>query len=199
MYPQDQDNENVNTDVVDEDAEAAAQAAAELDEVDVPTETDEVDEPAAQPKTVKKVKANTRPAPAPGTITPVAFAKSLSKRLTDEARAAGRIKEDEEIEVPPQMIYSYLNAAKKENAKDGLPSYSSKVDGTLVPTKEKVEGETYARDNLLKEDEAFAWWDRKEQRKAQRASGGGVKKVKPQAAAEAPTETEESTEVVEAE
>ena len=133
-----------------------------LDEVDTPDE--ETDEPSTEPATkVKKVKASQRPAVPAGYITPVQFAKKLSARLTAELRAAGKLAADEEIEVAPQMIYSYLNQAKKaENAKHPLPSYS--------------EG---GRDNLLKEEEAMQWWDDKEARKAARATtAGGKKKTK---------------------
>lgn len=143
---------------------------AELDEVDAPATSDESDKPAEE-KTTKVVKKSSRPAVPGGYITPVQFAKKLSEKLTAEARDRGELAANEVIEVPPQQIYSYINQARKagENAKYPIPTYS--------------EG---GRQNLLKEDEAFAWWEAKAQRVASRIAGlAGKKTVKPEAAPKA--------------
>src|SRR5262245_49330884 len=106
----------------DED-EVAAVATLEPDaDVDVDTASaaaeDETEDTsaatAAAPakRTATKKTASTR-APVPeGYISPVAFAKELSKHLTAKARERDELGDDEEIEVKPQIIYSYINSTK---------------------------------------------------------------------------------------
>jgi len=146
---------------------------AELDEVDVADaeedEAEEVDTSEAKPKGAKKATkkaAKARPPVPDGYIAPVAFAKKLTTKLIEQ----GRLEADEEI--PPQMIYSYIkNSAAGQHP---LPSYS--------------EG---GRENLLKEDEAFAWWDAKEERAKARQVAKKAKAAK-KAAGAAVEETEET-------
>jgi hypothetical protein len=127
--------------------------SVELDEVDVP-EADVVPATATtegQPAAAKPTKSTKPPVPE-GYITPVAFAKKLSEREIAEGRLA------EGQAIAPQMIYSYVNQGKNPNTKNPLKSYS--------------EG---GRENLLKEDEAFAWWDAKEERKVNREANKAAK------------------------
>lgn len=150
----------------------------ELEEVDTPNasaddETEEVDgADKAGTKPAKKAakKANARPPVPEGFIAPVAFAKELTKRL----QAAGKLSADTEI--PPQMIYAYIKSSA--GGKNPLPTYS--------------EG---GRNNLLKLDEALAWWDAKEQRSQER----NAKKAAKPAAADVEEAEGASAEVTEAE
>jgi len=143
----------------DVEVEETNDGDVELDEVDSnDEETDEVEEgdEAEKPKKTAKKKAKARPPVPEGYIAPVAFAKVLTAREI----AAGRLEEDEEV--PPQMIYSYIKNTAK--GKDPLPSYSAG-----------------GRDNLLKEAEALAWWDRKEERAKERKAAKKAEKAKPAA------------------
>jgi hypothetical protein len=134
-------------------------AAEELDEVQPDVETDTVPE-AAEATPAAPAKPKRAPAPE-GYITPVTWAHKLSERLQKAGKLAAG------TEIPPQMVYSWVKQGKNPNAKDGLKSYS--------------EG---GRENLLKEDEANAWYDRKEQRSAEREA---AKKAKAAEAAKQPT------------
>ena len=144
---------------VDVDVDAATEADEDAETVDAapPTKGNVVKTNA----TTKK--ASTRPAVPEGFISPVAAAKELSKHLTAKAHEAGTIKEDEAIEIRPQVVYSYIknNAAGSKNP---ITTYS--------------EG---GRDNLLKLDEFLAWWDAKDARVAERKAN-----VKTKAAPAAP-------------
>jgi hypothetical protein len=157
-YPQGQDYDEVdgNTYSLDE------VDTPELEEVDMPTE--EVDTPKATKKVNKAGGATRAPVPN-GYITPVAFAKLLSDKLTREAVERGELDpETEEIRIAPQMVYSWVKAGKNESAQYPLKSYT--------------EG---GRDNLLKQDEAFKWYAERQERIAQRKTSGGkvTKAAKP--------------------
>jgi hypothetical protein len=107
-----------------------------------------------------QTKAPARPVVPEGFITPVQFAKEL----TDRERKAGRIAEGEVI--APQVIYSYVNQGKKAGA-DPVKTLRSYSEG--------------GRENLLKREEAFAYWDAKAQRVQDRKD---AKAAKEKAAAE---------------
>lgn len=164
-------------------------ADEELNEVDTPAQNDEeletVNAPAAAsgegatPAPAKAEKAPARPEVPSGYITPVQFAKALTKHLAEKgvSNKNGKIgrKEDDTIDlnhnpIPPQYIYSVLNQGKKAGAKNPLPSYS--------------EG---GRENLLKLEEALAWWDAKDQRVADSKTAKAEKEAKKAAKAEAGT------------
>lgn len=132
---------------------AAATAVAELSEVEELPE-DEIEELPEAPKETPKVvvKKSTRPPVPEGYITPVAFAKQLSEYYTRTKREAGLLAENEEVVVAPQYVYSTINAGRKPNAKNPLPTYS--------------EG---GRNNLLKFDEAMKWFQAKDERLVARA------------------------------
>jgi hypothetical protein len=151
-------------------------------------ETDEVEEVPAG-KTVKAKKADstsTRPPVPEGYVSPVTAAKKLGTHLTSRARAAGKIKDDEEIEIRPQVVYSYIRNSK--GGKNPIPTY-----------------EAGGRKNLLKLEEFLAWWDAKDERVAAskvRAAEKAAKKTEKAAEkTEEVTEAEgaEATEAVEAE
>jgi hypothetical protein len=154
-----------------EDAEADAQSETDFD-VDTPdaSEVDEPEAPAAEGegKPAAKAKpASTRPPVPEGFISPVAFAKELTKHL----RAKGKLGEADEI--APQMVYSYLKNANKAGSKNPWPSYS--------------EG---GRDNLLKLQESLDWWDAKDARVAERKTNKAEKeKAKADKAAAKANET----------
>lgn len=167
-----QTEENVNE---QESTETASDDAAEFQDVEaVPADTQNTNEdveelpatpqapqataPAATPKATK--------APVPdGYITPVQFAHELTER----ERKAGRIGPGDVI--APQVIYSYVNQGKKPGAKPetSLKSYS--------------EG---GRNNLLKREEAFKYWDDKAARQAGRLAAKEAKNAAATAAAQTP-------------
>jgi hypothetical protein len=137
----------------------------DLPEVDAPTAgAHEATEQAPDGGNAPDAKAtkNKRPPVPEGFITPVAFAKELTKHLieTGQLEAGG--------EIPPQMVYSYLKSNQKGD--NAFPQY----DG----------GE--GRKVLLKLDEALAWWDAKNKRVAERKANAANKAAK---AAEKSTET----------
>jgi len=191
------DSPSESTTVEDANVDEAANAAVETDEaadvdVDVDGTDGEVEEtetvdaaPPTKGNVVKKnattKKASTRPAVPDGYVSPVAAAKELSKHLTEKAHAAGSIKDDEEIEVRPQIVYSYI--------KNNGPTSKN-------PIKTYEEG---GRVNLLKLDEFLAWWDEKDARVATRKAN--VKTKTPAAAEKAAevAEAEDATPVAEAE
>jgi hypothetical protein len=109
------------------------------DEVETVAET--------KPEEVKpETKKSSRPPVPEGYITPVQFVKVL--------------KEERNVEVAPQVLYSYVNQGKtsKGDQDKKLKSYS--------------EG---GRENLLKKEEALAWWDAKERRSQERAANKAAK------------------------
>jgi hypothetical protein len=168
------DNTNANpfdADVEDVDADQALdESAPESDQA----ETDTVPEGATQTATTA-APAKPKRAPAPeGYITPVAWAHKLSERLQKANKLPAN------LEIPPQMVYSWVKQGKNPTAKDGLKSYT--------------EG---GRENLLKEDEANAWYDRKEQRVAEREAAKQAKAAEAaKQPAAAPVEAEAPTEPV---
>lgn len=146
---------------------------------------DELEEP-SKPANVKKTGAaktkSTKQPVAEGYIAPVAVAKALSKHLTEKARAAGKIADDEEIVIAPQIVYAALKN-NGEKSKNPIPQYTDPaVTGGLK--------------SVVKLDEFLAWWDEKDSRVANRQSN--VKKTGDKATtetvdttpAEAPVEAE---------
>jgi len=196
----------------DEDVPAVtdAEATTDLPEVDVPEALDdETDAPAEGTTTTtdEKPKAEKKPArdvPPEGYITPVQFAKELTKHL--EAQGAenkhGKIRMPSEGDagnvIPPQQMYSTLN---QKNSKNPMPTYVSTKDGQVFKTGEAPEGAALSRVNLLVLDEALAWWDAKGERVAARNTAAAEKDAKKAAkSTDAPAEAEaDNTEVVEAE
>jgi hypothetical protein len=131
---------------------------AEVDTVPASTTTS-----GGETKPAKKA-ASSRPEVPAGYITPVQFAH----KLTDKLRGENKLAEGEVF--PPQMVYSWVKAGKNANAQNGLKSYT--------------EG---GRENLLKEDEAWEWYNNKEARKAAREEEKAKKAAQPE---KAPTEAE---------
>jgi hypothetical protein len=200
-------------------------AEAGLAEVDTPEALD--DETDVVPtgtvsegaKPTKEPKAPARPTPPATHITPVAFAKELTKHLADKSFQnkngfVGRTTDGSAIDlkinpIPPQYIYSMINQTHKRNAqgeltaKNPLPTYVSGHGGEIWPTGEQPEGTPIARINLLILDEALAWWDAKDARvAASKADKAAKEKAKAEKAAAAPaTEAPATTSgpVVEAE
>jgi hypothetical protein len=155
----------------DHDLDLEVNDDANLD-VDVPDETDEVEDTAAAAEKPAKASSSTK-APrtkAPeGYVKPVEFAKILSGHL-------GKT-------VPPQVVYSYIKNNAGDGAKNPFPVHS-------------IEG----YDWYVKPDEGIAWWDAKNTRvaasKTARAEKAAAKASKTEAVG---TETEPQGEVVEAE
>jgi hypothetical protein len=131
-------------------------AVLNTDDVDTPAESDTPAE-----TTDTKAKEPTRPPVPQGFISPVQFAKDLTKHL--------REKNAEQKEIPPQQIYSMIRNSGKENP---FPVYS--------------EG---GRNNLIKLEEGLAWWDAKDTRVAERKANAEAKAAKKAAAAANKTET----------
>lgn len=166
---------------------------APVDEVDVPSEDDGVEEVIAttegeakedKPKKEAKPKRGELP---DGLVTPVQFAKELSKPLDDNAEnldpSNWRYTHSKtgDHAVAPQMVYSTLKGAGK--SKNPL----------TIRTVTDSEGQT--RENILNLEEALAWWDAKNERKVTSAQAAKEKAEKK--AEKATTETS-STDGVEA-
>lgn len=114
-----------------------------------------------------------------GYVTPVGLAKVLTEKGMHKNRAG------EVTEVKPQMVYSYIRNSSKE---DPFPI-------------EIIKDSIGAERQVVKLDNALAWWERKNERAATRAANAKAKAEKKaeKAAAkpeEAPVEAE--AEVVEA-
>jgi hypothetical protein len=148
-----------------------------LESVDGENAVDEDVETLPEGATAETPAAPVKPkkaAVASGYITPVAFAHLLTER----EQKAGRISAAEAI--APQVIYSYVNQGKKPGADPAKTLKSYSVGG---------------RENLLKADEAFTFWDDKDARVQARKA---AKVAKLAAAAEA-AKAAPATPVVEAE
>jgi len=172
------------------EAETADEADADLDvDVDTAAETnDEVETIATPPvikgATVKKVgekaTTSTRRPVAEGYVAPVEAAKALSRHLTTKAREAGQIGEDQEVEVKPQVMYSYIKNNGPES-KNPLPRYT---DAAL----------TGGRECVVKVEEVIEWWEAKDTRVAERKANAKAKADK-----KAENAKKETAAVVEAE
>jgi hypothetical protein len=154
--------------------------------VDVPAETEETDAPAT-PADKPEKKASKRPPVPSGYDTPINFAHALTARLQSE----GQLKEGEVFK--PQVVYSYV---KNRSKNDPFPVYFVFADGSQTEEPTPNDG---SRPLLKVEEdgtfaEAMAWWDRKDERKAQRAQNAKDKAAKKAAGAQkkadAPVEAE---------
>lgn len=171
---------------------------AELD-VDAPEEQDvdfggneegeEVQETVAEEKPAKVAKAKKEPARGDlpeGYVTPVGLAKELTERQLHRDRE-GNIKK-----VEPQMVYSYINNAPKDN-----------------PFPLEVIQDSLGKDRkVCKVEAGIAWWEAKNTRVSERRQNAAAKAVAKaeraakkaeEPTAEAEAEAEASEEVTEAE
>jgi hypothetical protein len=109
--------------------------------------------PTTGDKPAKAEKTPARPPVPEGYITPVEFAKVLTKHLKERnaVDTQGRPFGDGEgeIVVKPQIVYSYLKNNGPES-KNPIPQYENMA----------------GRKVLLKTDEVLAWWDAKDERVA---------------------------------
>jgi hypothetical protein len=149
----------------------------DVDEV----ETVDVDEVAPDTETSEKpAKAKKEPVRGElpeGYVTPVGLAKVIEERKLHTAK-------DGSHEVKPQMVYSYIKNAAKEDP---------------FPLTEVQDSLGHARKVVLVED-GVAWWERKNERTATRRANAKEKADKKAAkATEAPAEDTASEPVVEAE
>jgi len=146
--------------------ETEVDTAGDVD-VDTPEldETEELDEVTDAPKAAKgekkakEKKEPARPAAPEGFVSPVAFAKILTKHL--EAKGASNSKGliTETNAIAPQQMYSTINSTKA--GKNPFPVHS--VGG---------------RENMIVVEEGLAWWDEKDERKAQTAANAAAKEAK---------------------
>lgn len=158
-------------------ADVEAVETEEVETVETPTEGE------STPKAKKEPARGDLPE---GYVTPIGLAKELGKRGLQRNREGVVLEE-----VRPQMVYSYIKNAPKE---DPFP---------LETVTDSIGKERQA----LKLDEGIAWWERKNERAASRKQNAAEKKAKKEAAAaaraeaaEAETGDEDETEVnVEAE
>jgi len=140
--------EGEQTVAIDENTQNVDESTEAFDDVETVEPTDEDVEvvPATDTPTESKpteAKAPARPPKPEGYITPVEFAHKITEKL----RTDGTMNKDQSF--PPQQVYSWVKQGKSPSAKNPLKSYS--------------EG---GRENLLKEDEAWAWYNAKNERKA---------------------------------
>jgi hypothetical protein len=156
--------------------------AEQLDlDVDAPEVTDAEDtvvEPATAEEKPKKEKAPSRPPVPEGKVSPVQFAKILSKHLSE--------KRGEEVTVAPQVVYSYIKN-NGEGSKHPFPA--TKAEGRAA---------------VVDATEALAWWDAKDERVKASKSAAAEKAAKKSEKANKPAETvtaaeEQPAEITEAE
>jgi len=174
--------------VGDQIAKKGYKMARRNDAVDVDFDESEVEDVAVadETETVEKVakpkKEPVRGDLPEGYVTPIGLAKVLTERGLHQNR------EGETVEVRPQMVYSYIKNASKE---DPFPMET-------------------VTDSLGHDRQAFplengvAWWERKNERAAARKVSAAAKKEAKAARAEAKAAeeaegAEEATEAVEAE
>jgi len=202
------------------DEAAAVGSTEELDEIDTPEALDDEAEDTVTPeaaatagegaKPEKAPKAPARPTPPEGLITPVQFAKELTKHLEAQGKSnkngpiTSKSAESPGNPIPPQYIYSMLSQSAKAGAKNPIPTYVADHQGNVFSTAEAPKDDQgnlkpLARVNLLKLDEALKWWDEKDARvsaskqaKAEKAAKAAEKASETPAPveAEAVTETE---------
>ena len=147
----------------------------ESDEIEI------VDESSETEKAPKAKKEPTRGDLPEGFVTPVGFAKIATERELHTARDGGH-------EVKPQMVYSYIKNAPKED---------------VFPIQEVEDSRGNTRQAVLVED-GVAWWERKNERVAARKANAAEKAEKKAAraaakAAEAEAEAEGDEDVSEVE
>jgi hypothetical protein len=152
-------------------------------DVDVDTEVEDVPTETTADNAEKAPKAKKEPARGDlpeGYVTPVGLAKILSERKLHTNR------EGETVDVKPQMVYSYIKNAAKDD-----PFPMETVTDSIGKERQAV-----------KVDDGVAWWIRKNERTAQRKQNAAQKaaaKAEKAAKAEAAPAEEPAAEVVEAE
>lgn len=164
------DEDATTPETVTEDVTSETEAVEENLDVDTPEleEADEADAPEATTETAKADKpAKKEKAPARPPV-PEGFITPVAfAKVLSELPGAK--------EVPPQYVYSTIRSSA--SGKNPLPTYS--------------EG---GRNNLLKLEEALAWWDAKNKRVEERAVNAATKAEKAankaKEKAEAPVEAE---------
>jgi hypothetical protein len=144
---------------------------AEVEAVEV-DETEEVESTESEAKTPKEKKEPVRGQLDEGYVTPVGLAKVISERKLHTNR------DGELVDVAPQMVYSYIKNAPKE---DPYPFIT--VTDSLG----------HERQAVLVED-GVAWWIRKNERTVSRKTNAAAKAAEKlaRAAAKATEETEGS-------
>jgi hypothetical protein len=164
----------VSTETVNESSDV------DLD-VDTTPEEDGVVEPTAESTTEKTPKAKKEPVRGElheGYVTPVGLAKVITEKGLHTNR------EGEVVPLAPQMVYSYVKNAPKD---DPFPFEEGYLDQSGKPRQ------------AAKLEAALAWWDRKKTRANERKTNAATKAAK-KAAAPAPATSDEPTpEAVEAE
>ena len=151
----------------DLDVDAGSDAVEDTVEDSAPPRTGNVR------KTGEAKPKSTRTKPAEGYIAPVEAAKVLSKHLTEKARAAGQIADDEEIHIAPQVVYATLKN-NSDKSKHPIPQYTDLA----------ITGGIKA---VVKVDEFLKWWDEKDKRVAERKTNVKKAKVETPVAEDAPT------------
>jgi hypothetical protein len=164
---------------------------AELDDVDAPEvdveatdeeATDEVEEGTEEVKAEKAPKEKARGDLPEGYVTPVGLAKVLSEAKEDGSFY--HTARDGSHEVKPQMVYSYVRNAPKDN-----PFPLVDVEDSIGATRK-----------VVKLDEGLAWWEAKNERaSAKKANAAAKAQAKAEKAANKPATEEGVGEVTEAE
>jgi hypothetical protein len=129
------------------------------DEVETEVETPEGSAEGSEPKAKKEPARGQLP---DGYVTPIGLAKILTERGLHKNR------EGETVEVRPQMVYSYMKNAPKDD-----PFPIETVTDSLNKERQALTAEA-----------GVAWWERKNARVAQRAQNAQEKAAKKAAAAE---------------
>jgi hypothetical protein len=135
-------------------------------DVDETDETEEVAAPTEVPaaKETKPKKEPVRGELHADMVTPVGLAKVISERKLHKNR------DGEIVDVAPQMVYSYIKNAPKD---DPFPFVEGYVDQASKPRQ------------AAKVEDAVAWWVRKTERAASRKTNAAEKAAKPAKATDA--------------
>jgi len=131
--------------------------AADVETVEPTAEVDEVEATADAPKAAKVKKEPARGDLPEGFVTPIGFAKILSEKGLQKDRAGEVVKD-----VRPQMVYSYIKNAPKD---DAFP---------LEDVTDSI-GKTRSVVNIEK---GLDWWTRKNDRTEARKTNAAAKEAK---------------------
>lgn len=135
-----------------------ARRTAELEDVDVTSETEEAPDTNAEAPAAKKAAAKKEPKRGDlpeGFVTPIGLAKVLTERELHTDKNGGH-------EVRPQMVYSYIKNAPKD---DPFPSQT-------------VKDSIGADRNVVELEAGVAWWERKNERVSAKRANAQEKKDK---------------------
>jgi hypothetical protein len=147
----------------------------DLDVEDVDDEVEDTEGDDGQTQSTKKDKEPAKPKRGDlpeGLVTPIQFAKVLGERGLHTDRDGNVV-----TDVKPQMVYSYMKNSPKDD----------RLEPHTITDSNGVER------SVLNLDEALAWWERKNERAAQRKANAKAKADKAAAKAQTSKQAAEET------